>query len=181
MKRWMAAAAAAAAMTGCNPQPAHAPAATASPAAAPTGAPPLNITGRGTRNNPVRIAAQNGNRKVYQLVTNSYTSHSAQNVTQAQFAHPTVTFYAKDGTKLTATAPSAGVHSGKQVVLTGGVHATTSKGLTLTCDTLTYDQTSEMLYGEGHVRITGEQGGAQQLLTGSHFKSDVKLTNMVIN
>ncbi|MFN2450235.1 MAG: LPS export ABC transporter periplasmic protein LptC [Candidatus Baltobacteraceae bacterium] len=167
------------AAAGCNPQPART-AAPAPAASASASAPALTITGRGTRSQPVRMSAQNGNRKTYQLVAKSYTAHSAQNATQTNVALPTVTFYAKDGTKMTATAPRAAVQSGKEIVLSGGVHATTSTGLTLTCDELTFDQRTEMLQGERNVRITGMQGGAQQLLTGNHFTSNVKLTNMVI-
>lgn len=166
-------------IAGCNPQPPKNASATATPAQAPTGAPPIDITGKGTSANPVRISAQNGNRRVYQVRASSYKSHSAQNTAQAKFNQPTVTFYAKDGTTMTATSPTASVQ-GKLVVLSGGVHARTSTGLTLTCDKLTYSQNSETIAGDGNVRITGMQGGQRQMLTGSHFTSDVKLTNMVI-
>ena len=167
-------------LCGCNPQAPHTNA-PPSPAATSTAVPPLTVTGNGTAHRPAVITQQNGNRKVYQIISKSYVSHSAQNVMQATFARPTVTFYAKDGTKLTATAPSAGVQNGKAVVLSGGVRATTSSGLTLTCDELTYDQKSETIDGRGNVHITGMQGGARQELTGNHFTSDVRLTNMVIN
>lgn len=166
-------------LAACNPQPAHAPV-RASASVTPT-APAYTVTGHGTNGKPARIFEQNGNRKVYQIVTPSYASKSAQNMAQAQFAHPTVTFYGKDGSTMTATAPQAAVRSGKQVVLSGGVQAKTSTGMTLTCDELTYDQHTETIDGTGHVRITGMQGGTAQTLTGSHFTSDVKLTNMVIN
>jgi LPS export ABC transporter protein LptC len=165
---------------GCNPQPA-AHASTPPTTGPQQSMPPLTITGRGTKSHPATFTAQNGNRRVYQLVAKSYVSHSEQNAAQASFNQPSVTFYGKDGTKLTATSPTAALQGGKEVVLTGGVHAVTSTGMTLTCDTLTYDQSSETIHGSGHVRITGMQGGAQQTLTGNRFTSDVKLTNMVIN
>lgn len=164
---------------GCNPQPPKNAAPHQAATQAPSGAPPIDITGKGTSANPVRISAQNGNRRVYQVVAHSYKSHSAQNTAQAKFAQPTVTFYGKDGSTMTASSPTASVQ-GKLVVLSGGVHATTSTGLTLTCDTLTYSQGSETIAGQGNVRITGMQGGQRQMLTGNHFTSDVKLTNMVI-
>jgi LPS export ABC transporter protein LptC len=167
------------ALAACNPQPAHVTNATPSPTA--SGMPALTITGHGTQKQPVRIVQQSGNRKVYQLVTRSYTSRSAQTIAQATFQEPTVTFYDKDGTKLTAQAPKASLQQGgKQVLLYGGVHATTSTGLNLTCDRLTYDQKSGLLHGQGNVRITGMQGGQQQVLTGNSFTSDVKLTQMVM-
>jgi LPS export ABC transporter protein LptC len=168
------------ALTACNPQPQNAH---ATPAASPTstGLPPLQITGHGTKTQPVSIGAQKGNRKVYQLLAKSYTSRSAQSIAQANFQQATVTFYDKDGTKLSAQAPAASIDDkNKLVTLTGGVHARTSSGMNLTCDRLTYDQNSGMLHGIGNVRITGMQGGQQQVLTGNEFTSDVKLTRMVM-
>jgi LPS export ABC transporter protein LptC len=167
-------------LAACNPQPQHAARATSTPSATASGMPALKITGQGTAKHPVVITGQSGNRKLYQLVTHSYSSRSAQNIAQGTFQQPTVTFYDKDGTKLTAQAPTASLQGGKQVVLSGGVHAKTSTGLTLTCDRLTYDQNSGMLHGEGNVRVTGMQGGQQQMLTGNSFTSDVKLTQMVM-
>ncbi len=169
-------AAAALALAACNPQP---PQVRASATPAPTQMPALTITGRGSKEKPVSIVRQTGNRKVYTLVANSYTSRSAQNVADAKFAQPTVTFYDKDGTTLTARAPAAALQ-GKQVVLSGGVHAETSKGMHMTCRTLTYDQTSGLLHGRGSVRIVGMQGGQRQTVTGNSFTSDVKLTRMVM-
>lgn len=167
-------------LAACNPQPQNVH---ATPAASPTttGLPPLQITGHGTRSQPVSIGAQKGNRKVYHLIAKSYTSRSAQSVAQAKFQQATVTFYDKDGTKLSAQAPTATVDDkNKLVTLTGGVHAKTSTGLTMICDRLTYDQNTGMLHGVGNVRITGMQGGQQQVLTGNEFTSDVKLTKMVM-
>ncbi len=169
------------ALGGCNPQPAQNPHAT--PAASPTatGLPPLRITGHGSGSKPVSAGAQAGNRKLYHLVAKSYTSHSARTITQAAFQEATVTFYDKDGTTLSAQAPAATIDDkAKQVVLTGGVHAKTSTGLTLTCDRLTYSQNSGMLHGVGNVHVTGAQGGQQEVLTGNEFTSDVKLTRMVM-
>lgn len=175
-----AALAAALALAACNPQPQHQNGAS-TPTPAPTGMPPITITGHGAKGAPVSITETSGNRKLYKLVAKSVTSHSAQHaISEGTFKEPTVTFYDKDGTKMTATAPKASLAGGKEVTLTGGVHATTSTGLTLTCDTLTYNQSTAMLHGQGNVRITGMQGGQQQVLTGNTFTSDVKLTQMVI-
>lgn len=171
---------AALALAACNPQPEHQNGA-ATPSPTPSGLPALTITGHGTKGKPVSITESSGNRKLYTIVTQSVTSHSAQqSISQGTFKEPTVTFYDKGGTKMTATAPQASLQGGKEVTLSGGVHAKTSTGLTLTCDTLTFDQGTGMLHGEGHVRITGMQGGQQQQLTGNTFTSNVKLTQMVI-
>ena len=170
---------AAAALSACNPQPAGRPAPTPSPA--PAGVPPLKITGRGTAHAPVRTFEQSGNRKVYELLARSYVSHSAHDVAQAKFQQATVTFYDKDGTSLTAQAPQASVDERtKQVALTGGVHARTTTGATLTCDNLTYDRGSGLLTGNGNVRMTADQDGSHEVLTGNTFTSDIKLTHMVM-
>ncbi len=180
MKRFWVLCVASIALAACNPQPQHA-AQGSSPTPTASGMPAIVISGHGTSNRPATFTRQSGNRKVYQLVANSYTSRSAANIAQASFAQPTVTFYDKDGTKLTAQAPTASLRGGgKQVVLSGGVHARTSTGLNMTCDRLTYDQNTGLLHGEGNVRITGVQGGQQQMLTGNSFTSDVKLTQMVM-
>ena len=176
-----AAFAAALLLAGCNPQPQHQPPqATGSPT--PTALPPLTITGKGTAHQPVRVIGQQaGGRKSYELIAQSYKSRSIQNVTQATFSQTQVTFYDKDGTTLQARAPQAQVDDRrKQVILSGGVHARTSTALTLVCDQLVYDDASGLLHGTGNVRITGMQGGQQQVLTGNSFTSDVKLTQMTM-
>lgn len=174
-----AALACAAVLAGCNPQPQHAASGSPSPSAAPSGVPPLEIVGKGTAALPVDIAYQAHNRKVYEVLAASYVGHSAEHFEQAAFRQARVTFYDPDGSSLRADAPTAAIHN-QQVTLLGGVHARTSTGLNLTCDRLTYDQTTALLHGEGHVRIDGMQGGQRELLTGNTFTSDVKLTRMVV-
>lgn len=177
--KWLALGAALLLLAACNPQPRHQPA--TAPSAAPTELPPLMITGHGSASEPVRVTGQQHGRTAYQLLAQSYKSHSVQNVTRAVFAQTQVTFYDKDGTKLQARAPQARLDDRrKQVILSGGVHAKASTGLTLVCDELVYDDASGMLHGTGHVRITGMQGGQAQVLTGNSFTSDVKLTQMTM-
>jgi LPS export ABC transporter protein LptC len=164
----------------CNPQPAHQPG-SQTPSPAPAGMPPLTITGRGSAGQPVRVTGQQRGRTTYALQAQSYRSHSMQNTTQAVFQQTQVTFYDKDGTRLQARAPQAQIDDRrKQVILSGGVHATTSTGLTLVCEQLVYDDGSGLLHGTGNVRITGTQGGQKQVLTGNSFTSDVKLTQMTM-
>jgi LPS export ABC transporter protein LptC len=167
-------------LAGCNPQPAHQPA-NATPSPTPAGLPPLTITGKGAAGQPVRVTGQQRGRTTYALQAQSYLSHSMQNATQAVFQQTQVTFYDKDGTKLQARAPQTQIDDRrKQVILSGGVHAKTSTGLALVCDRLVYDDATGMLHGTGNVRITGTQGGQQQVLTGNSFTSDVKLTQMTM-
>jgi LPS export ABC transporter protein LptC len=177
--KWPVCCAALMLLAACNPQPQHQTAAT--PSATPSELPPITIRGRGTIREPVRVTGQQHGRTAYQLLAQSYESHSVQSVTQAVFAQTQVTFYDKDGTRLQARAPQARLDDHrKQVILSGGVHAKTSSGLTLVCDELVYDDASGMLHGTGHVRITGMQGGQTQVLTGNSFTSDVKLTQMTM-
>jgi LPS export ABC transporter protein LptC len=169
----------AALLAGCNPQPQKNLAPFHSPT--PQGVPPLKITGQGTARAPVRTFEQSGNRKLYELLARSYVSHSAQNAAQATFQQATVTFYDKDGTSLTAQAPQAAVDERtKRVTLTGGVRVRTSTGATLTCDRLIYNHQTNQLNGDGNVRMTAVQNGAQEVLTGGSFTSDINLTRMVI-
>jgi LPS export ABC transporter protein LptC len=166
-------------LAGCNPQPEH-PERTPAPQST-SALPPLRIIGRGTAQSPVRIGEQAGNRMLYRLQARSYESRSVANVAQAQFQHAQVTFYDKDGTTLEAAAPVATVdEKSRQVVLSGGVHATTSTGLRMTCQTLAYDRVTGLLHGTGNVRITGDQNGSRETLTGNAFTSNVKLTRMVM-
>lgn len=169
-------------LAACNPQPENRPSQTAAPAATPSDLPPLTITGHGTAGRPVTVTGQRpGGGRAYQLLAQSYESHSMRSMTQATFQKTQVTFYDKDGTTLKAQAPQARVDDRrKQVILSGGVHAKTSTGLTLVCDQLVYDDATGMLHGTGGVRITGAQGGEQQVLTGNEFTSDVKLTRMTV-
>lgn len=182
MRGLLALAAAALVLAGCNPQPQHQPGQNAAPTETPTGLPPLKITGHGTGREPVRVTGQRpGGGKTYELLARSYEVHSAQSVTQATYRQTQVTFYDKDGTSMQARAPQTQVDDRrKQVILSGGVHARTSTGLTLVCNELVYDAATGMLHGTGGVRITGTQGGQQQVLTGNSFTSNVKLTQMTM-
>lgn len=165
----------------CNPRPAAAPAGSrsAAPSPTPSGLPPLRIIGKGTAGQPVRIVEQQGNRKIYELVSDSYESTSARSVAQATFRNARVTFYDKDGSTMSARAPIARIDERrKKVILSGGVHATTSTGQTLRCERLVYDRQTGMLHGSGHVRVTGRQNGMLTVLTGNEFDSNLNLTQM---
>jgi len=172
---------AAALLAACNPQPQHAQRAEVATPTPASGLPPLKITGRGHPGAPARFSEQSGNRKLYEGTARSYVSHSAQNMARATFQEATVTFYDKDGTSLTAMAPQAAVDDRtNQVTLSGGVHATTSTGATLTCDRLSYDRATSLVTGTGNVRMSAFQNGQREVLTGNTFTSDIKLTRMVM-
>ncbi|MDP9110834.1 MAG: hypothetical protein M3M96_04300 [Candidatus Eremiobacteraeota bacterium] len=169
-------------LTACNPAPRRAagtPAPTPAPSASATGLPPLRIRGSGTLRNPVRIVAAQGNRRLYELLARSEEAHSSSAIAQATFHVARVTFYDRGGSTLNASAPTAFLDDRhQQVILDGGVHATTSGGLALQCDRLTYNRASGTIHGEGNVVVSGVQSGTQTRLTGSVFDSDVNLASM---
>lgn len=164
------------ALAGCNPQAPKSAATEAplAPRAKPT-ALSLKITGRGTATEPVRIVQQQGNRKQYQLEARSYEGHGASGRLNALFQTVHATFYANDGTTLSADAPRAVVNeSANTVTLDGGVRARNSAGMTLACDQLVYTRATGMIHGTGHVLITDPNG---MRATGSRFDSDLTLTH----
>ncbi len=173
--RW-AALAAVALLTACNPQ-APKNAAYTAPSPSPTISAPLSlkITGSGTAKKPVRIVQQMGNGKQYELLARSFVSQGAPGSARATFVNPHVTFYGKDGSTLIADAPRAIVDQNSNFVqLEGGVTAHNSSGMTLQCDKLVYDRTTQMFHGTGHVVIT-EQNGFHA--TGQRVDSDITLTH----
>lgn len=163
---------------GCNPQPDKT---NATPTASPTatasagGLPPVVISGKGTKSQPIRAFYSRGNRREYALVALAYTSTGAQGASTAVFTTATLHFYAKDGSTMTATAPKATVDErANRVTLSGGAHATNSNGQTLSCDTLVYDRMTEMLHGDGNVTITDAHG---LTATAQSIDSDISLTH----
>ncbi len=173
-KRWTALAAAAA-LSACNPQ---APKTAApKPSQSPSSSAPLalNITGSGTAKQPVRFLGQKGNAKQYEIDARSFSSKGAPGTAKATFMNPHVTFYGKDGSKLIADSQRAIVDQSTNIVeLQGNVTAHNATGMTLQCDTLHYDRTTEMFHGDGHVVITENNGFHA---TGNRVDSDITLTH----
>lgn len=164
------------ALASCNPRspgPEVSPSASASPSASPLS---LKVTGHGTASQPLRFVQQTrNNRKQYELIAHSFESKGAAGSVVGRVADARMTFWATDGTELLAQAPTATIDQATGIVgLEGGVHARNSQGVTLQCDRLTYDHTTEMLHGEGHVIITNPDGFRA---TGNRVDSNVALTN----
>jgi len=167
---------AAAVLTACNPQPPHAPSkATAGPTPTPTeSSVPLHITGKGTKQRPIRIVQARGNLRQYELLARTYESNGAQGTARATFSNVHVTFYGQGGSKLVADAPRALVdESANTVTLLDRVHARNSNGVKLECDQLVYSRDTGLLHGTGNVIITNPQG---MRATGNQFDSDITLT-----
>lgn len=161
---------------GCNPQAPKASATSSPTPVRAVTAPPLHITGHGTATRPVRETLQIHNRIEYQLVSKSFESRGAAGKARAVFADARVTFYDRNGTTMTASAPQAIVdQTSNSVTLIDGVHARTSTGMTLECARLVYDHAAAKLHGEGNVVITDPKGFRG---TGSSFDSDISLSHM---
>jgi LPS export ABC transporter protein LptC len=164
------------ALAACNPQSPNS-AAQATPAAATTPTPlSLHITAHGNPRQPVRAIYQIHNRVQYDLAASSAESEGPQGSTRADFTDARITFHAKNGSSMVATAPHAVVdETTDSVTLVDNVRARTSTGMTLQCDRLVYDRSTEMLHGYGNVVIVDPKGFRA---TGSSFDSDVSLTHM---
>lgn len=163
-------------LCACNPSVQTANSLTPSPSPS-SSALALKISGRGTAKQPVRIVEQQRDtgRVQYDLLASSYETLSEQAGSRAQFEHVHVTFHGKDGSTLVADAPKAIVNQVTNTIdMLGGVHASNNLGTTLSCDTLTYDHVTEMIYGTGHVAITSANGFKA---TGGRFESDISLSH----
>jgi LPS export ABC transporter protein LptC len=153
--------------TSSSPSPAaSSPGSSPSPAgsATPGGPTPPPLTFRGQRvgSRYVYATKQNGAHKVYVLRADSVNAvYTGVATGRSNFTNPHVVFYGDAGKRLTAEAPAGTVvEKDKTVLMTGGVHARTQDGMTLTSDTLRYDDESQLVHGVGHVVVTfpaGEQ------------------------
>jgi LPS export ABC transporter protein LptC len=166
---------------GCAP---HAPpSGSASPAPRPGSASatptqvPIHVETRGGNGQYVTIVESMHGRKVYTIralsgVAQRYGTEQGS----GELEQPHVTFVDRSGTTTIADAPKARVFErDKTVVMSGGVHAHTSSGSVLTCDTLTYRGTTERFRGEGHVVLSAPNG---LQLGGEHLDGDVKLQDV---
>ena len=61
--------------------------------------------------------------------------------------------------------------------MSNGVHARTQDGITLTSDTLTYDDRTEHIHGTGNVVVTTPRG---ERLQGNTIDADTKLDHVRI-
>jgi LPS export ABC transporter protein LptC len=168
----------AAAASGCSgqPQPAASPSPVASSSATPTGAlstsapgptsPPVNFHGERVGSHYVYATKQKGARTVYVLRADSVDAvYNGALTGLSNFTNPHVTFFGDAGKRLVADAPAGTVvEKDKTVVMTGGVRARTQDGMTLSSDTLRYQDDTQMVHGAGHVIVT--------LTTGETLRGD---------
>lgn len=125
----------------------------------------------------VTLTEQRKNKTVYTLRADSNVStRFAEGTGESRFVHPKIVFYGEHDQRLYAESPSAVVHERERsVTMTGGVRAHTNRGMTLTSDTMRYDDAAGRIYSDGNVIIATPQG--QRLLC-AHVDSDVKFSNI---
>lgn len=134
----------------------------------------LHITGKGSARQPVRWVWKAGNRVQYDLIARSYESSGAQGSAVTTFFDAHVTFYGKRGGRLFADAAQAVVDEATNTItLSGNVRSRTGSGMTLDCDTLRYDRSTQRIHGRGHVVITDPHG---MRATGNSVDADLALS-----
>ncbi len=183
--RGVAAVAALAALAACGHGGTRSPSPTAPPSGAPaapaaTGtAVPIHIETHGDSGQFVTIVQSLHGRKLYTIRALSTDVQSAgTNQGTGQLDQPHVTFVDRHGSTTIADAPKAHlVERDKTVVMTGGVHANTSTGTILTCDTLTYSGATERFHGEGNVVLSARDG---MHLEGQHLDGDTRLQEVSV-
>jgi LPS export ABC transporter protein LptC len=159
--------------------PAASPAAPApSPSASATQV-PIRIETQGGNGQYVRIVETNHGRKIYTIrALSGNMQRTGTSEAVGDLEQPHITFVDKNGTTTIADAPKAHVaERNKTVVMTGGVHAHTSSGSVLACDTLTYSGNTERFHGEGNVHLTAPNGLE---LSGQYLDGDVKLQDVTV-
>ena len=147
--------------TSASPTPA-APGSPALPTPIPASPPPVNFHGERVGSHYVYATKQKGAQTVYLLRADSVNAVYNGSLTgRSFFTNPHVTFFGNAGKRLVADAPAGTVvEKDKTVLMTGGVHARSQDGMTLTSDTLRYEDESQLVHGTGHVVVTfptGEQ------------------------
>jgi LPS export ABC transporter protein LptC len=145
---------------------------TAPPAATPSPAASTTARAKSSDNTAVTFVAphttdkfiyltkQRRNRKVYVLRADAAKGQDfGTNTGRSSFVNPHITFYGSDGKQVVADAPAGLViESEKSVYLSGGVHARSQDGITLTSDNMRYNDTTQTMHAEGNVVMDSPQG-----------------------
>ncbi|MDQ6766451.1 MAG: LPS export ABC transporter periplasmic protein LptC [Candidatus Eremiobacteraeota bacterium] len=148
------------------------PVAQPSPAASTLARGPVyHISARGKNGHPVTISNIVAGAPEYTLQAASVLY--ATDLRKGRFQETTLYFYKGRKARLTVTAPTAVVDEvTHDVQLTGGVHATTAAGVTLSSDEMSYNENTRLLTAVGHV-VAVEPGG--NMLTGRRAIADLDL------
>jgi LPS export ABC transporter protein LptC len=159
-------------LAACAPHP-------QSGAAAPSPTPAATIPaylfhGRGAGGQPVKLQNMESGRMIYDLkATDVFYSTSSS---KGRFLNDKITFYNGKQVRLTVTAPVGDVdRTTYDFALQGGVTATSSRGVVLVSDTMSYDGTTKLLTAAGHVHAIDSQG---DVLAGDKAVSDLDLEHI---
>jgi len=177
-----------AALAGCAPKP-PAAAPSSSPAAAarspgeafPSGA-PIRAISRGSRREPARYIVRNkAGRIVYEIQSATVVyDRASDGGAVATFSRPHIVFHAGSGRTVVADSPKAVARDkDKNVTMTGGVHAKTDDGKTLSCATLTYDARDEKILCRGDVVLTNTK--TNQTANGERLVTDPAFDHVVLS
>jgi LPS export ABC transporter protein LptC len=167
-------------LTGCGGKgPESAPSPSPSPAPTRTFL-PIKLRSTSVGSKYIYLTKQKNNRKVYVLRADSQTGeYFGQNTGRSDFTHPHVTFFDAQGRTMVADAPRGTVlEKDKSVVMSGGVRARTQAGMTLSCDTLHYNDETQMMHGEGNVVLTSPEG---EQLRGERIDADLHLSTVHVS
>lgn len=166
---------------GCAKQPSAPQTITPTASPPPTPTPvAFHVTSSGQGTGRVVLTERRRGRIIYVLhadqnVSNRFAAGTGHSV----FTRPHIVFYQEHGKSLTADSPTATVEEqSKTVLMNGGVHAHTQDGITLTCDTLQYDDRAEMLHGKGNVVVTTPRG---ERLNGDTLDADINLNHVRVS
>jgi LPS export ABC transporter protein LptC len=179
-RRWAGGLALLALATACTTRPSQPARPTPSGAPAPTPSTlPIKVTSNRVGKRLVTLTEQKRGRKVYVLRADANESDRfAAGTGRSVFTRPHVVFFEPGGKTLTADAPIATVEEvSKTVVMSGGVRSRTQDGITLTCDTLRYDDRTEHIHGTGNVVVTTPRG---ERLEGNTIDADTRLDHVRI-
>jgi len=108
----------------------------------------------------IYLTKQRRNRKVYVLRADAEKGqYFGENTGRSSFVNPHITFYGSEGKQVVADAPfGLVVEREKTVRMSGGVHARSQDGVTLTSDRMLYDDARGTIHAEGNVVMDSPQG-----------------------
>lgn len=164
--------------------PTTSPTASTSAAPTPTGTPlaprptvpSLTVHSKKNGSQYPTFIFQKGNRKIYAVrADSSDTERPAEGAGHSVFKRPHIQFFDREGKTLVADAPIARASERDQsIVMSERVHARSQDGRTLECDTLTYNDKTERLHGEGDVVLAMPDGSRA---TSGEIDVDLRLSN----
>jgi hypothetical protein len=121
---------------------------------------PITFVAPHTGDKYIYLTKQRRNRKVYVLRADAEKGeYFGTNTGRSSFVNPHITFFGTAGKQVVADAPAGLViESEKSVFMSGGVHARSQDGVTLTSDTMRYDDAIQTIHAEGNVVMNSPQG-----------------------